>query len=117
MDQRGAANPQSTGALNIYLAVLSSEEKLLDIPDETERAVAFHKLLDQHTFIRDPLPRERLVALREEADGVVEGTEKEGVSTFLRIEEELAKVLPAIQEFAHDLDWYFEQELDLRRGK
>ncbi len=43
----------SVGALNIYLAVLDHEERLLDIADEEARDEEFHKFIGEHQFQAD----------------------------------------------------------------
>jgi hypothetical protein len=104
-------------ALNIYLAMLDAEEKLLDVEDENERRIAFHKVLGQHTFVPDPIPRDRIQAVRDEANGIAESTEDEGIKMFVRIELEFSKTGHALRELARDLDGFLEEEADLRRGK
>jgi hypothetical protein len=105
------------GALNIYLAVLDQEERLLDIEDETERDQEFQKLVKAHKFQKDVISSLDLDKYRSIADSVTEGTESEGITQFFQIEEELKKVRRAAHECSSDLDNHLQLELDIRRGK
>ncbi len=105
------------GALNIYLAVLDAEERLLDIADEAERDREFHKLVGDHQFQPDVISSLDLDQYRVIAESVLERTEAEGISQFLEIEELLEKVGRAARECAGDLDRYIDAEIDIRRSK
>jgi hypothetical protein len=105
------------GALNIYLATLDHEERLLDIPDEQERNKEFHKLVGEHQFQPNVLSSLDLKPYREIAESVLERTEAEGITHFLAIEEELEKIGRAAKECARDLDHYVEFQIAARREK
>jgi hypothetical protein len=105
------------GALNIYLAVLDDEERLLDIEDEQERDKEFHKLVGDHQFQPDVLSSLDLEPYREIAETVLERTEAEGITHFLTIEKDLKKIGRAARECGGDLDLHLEREADIRRGK
>jgi hypothetical protein len=105
------------GALNIYLAVIDSEERLLDIADEAERDKEFHKLVGEHEFQDDVISSLDLGKYRAIAETATERTESEGVAQFLAIEEQLKKVAYAARECASDLDRHIQYLIDVKRGK
>lgn len=105
------------GALNIYLAVLDAEQRLLDISDEAERDREFHKLVGDHQFQPDVISSLDLKPYRAIAATVLERSEAEGIAQFLKIEEELEKIGRAARECARDLDSYVELLIAERRGK
>jgi len=104
-------------ALNIYLASLDEEERLLDIPDAAARAKEFHRILNDHQFQKCPLTRQQLNGYRSEANAIASHTEADGIEGFLRIEERLHSVRRALSELASDLDGYNQLCIDLARGK
>jgi hypothetical protein len=104
-------------ALNIYLAVLDSEEWLLDIADETERAKEFERLVNSHSFEMDIISHLRLDEYREMAESVTTQPEEEGIARFLEIEEDLEKLAWAAAECACDLDNHIQFLIDESRGK
>lgn len=93
-------------ALNIYLAVLDSEEHLLDIADPAERATEFHLIVNAHDFQEDILASLDLDRYRRLAEEVTSQTEVAGITTFLKIEAELDNIGRAASECAMDLDGY-----------
>lgn len=113
----GGKNIHALGALNIYLAVLKDEESLLDVADPIERANAFHKRLEGHKFIRNPISRQKLTALRYKAKKILDMTHAEGIALFLKTEQELATIAAVLRELAWDLEGYYQHMSDLYRGK
>jgi hypothetical protein len=105
------------GALNVYLAVLDHEERLLDVEDEAERDKEFRKLVREHDFQGDVISSLDIGKYRAIAEAVPAGTETEGIAQFLQIEKELLKIARAARECACDLDTYIEFLIDERRGK
>ena len=101
----------------MYLAILDNEEKLLDIVDPTERARAFHSLLDAHSFVRDPFCAADLDAWREEAATITSFSEGQGIAVFLEMEEDLYRIGRALAELASDLDGHIQMLVDEARGK
>jgi hypothetical protein len=114
---RGEVMRDPATALNIYLAVLDSEEQLLDIVDESERAAEFHKILDAHKFRPDVISSLQLDQYRQRAERVTTQSEPVGISQFLETEEQLEAVARAASECAGDLDAYEQWMLDYSRGK
>jgi hypothetical protein len=105
------------GALNIYLAVLEAEERLLDIAGEAERDKEFRKLIGEHEYQDDVISSLNLDKYRTVAETVTERTEAEGIAQFLAIEEDLKKLARAAKECASDLDNHIQFLIDERRGK
>ena len=104
-------------ALNIYLAALKDEERLLDIADEAERATAFHKLVNGHRFKLRPLTRQKIVGCRKRAQRILTSTEGVGISVFLRMEEDLHAVAGALQELTFDVNCYIDARVNEMLGK
>jgi hypothetical protein len=98
-------------ALNIYLAVLDSEERLLDIADESERATEFHKLVNGHEFLDDVISAFQLDRYRQAAEDVTKQSESAGISQFLEIEEQLERIARAGSECTSDLQGYVNTRL------
>jgi hypothetical protein len=107
----------AVGALNIYMAVLGEEERLLDIPDEAKRNEEFHKLVAQHPFNTDMIASLDLDTYRVKAESVAECSEAEGIAQFLEIEKQLKKIGNAARECAGDLGGYIDFQIDVMRGK
>jgi hypothetical protein len=107
----------ASGALNMYLAILDNEEKLLDISDPAERARAFHRLLDAHSFVKDPLSSENVEAWRAKAETIMTLTEGQGIAIFLEMQEDLYQIGRALGEMAGDLDGHIQMLIDEARGK
>ncbi len=105
------------GAMNVYLAVLDDEERLLDIEDPAERDAEFRKLIGEHKFQKDVISSLDLDKFRAIAETVTERTEAEGITHFLEIEEQLKKIARAAKECASDLDDHIQLLIDERRGK
>ncbi len=105
------------GALNIYLAMLKEEEGLLDIADPVERAKSFHKHLDAHNFIANPISRQKLTALKAKAKKVLTMPHTEGIDLFLQLEKDLTPIALAFSEMAWDLEDYHQHMFDSYRGK
>ncbi|HET6324465.1 MAG TPA: hypothetical protein VFG04_07175 [Planctomycetaceae bacterium] len=114
---QGKAMRDPATALNIYLAVLDSEERLLDIADPAERAAKFHEILDAHKFRPDIISSLQLDEYRQRAQRVTTQSEPIGITQFLEIEERLEAVGRAASECALDLDAYEQWMLDCSRGK
>jgi hypothetical protein len=104
------------GALNIYMAVLKDEEKLLDIPDPVERAKAFDKLVADHGFVSNAAMRKKITNCRRQAQRILKKNAGEGVAEFLRLETELTTMAEAIREISWDLDNYINMLIAERRG-
>lgn len=107
----------ASGALNMYLAIIGHEEKLLDIADAAERARAFHKLLDGHSFVKDPFSSANVDAWRAKAATIMTLTEAGGIALFLEMEECLHQISRALREMASDLDGHIQMLVDEARGK
>lgn len=110
-------NPTIGEAINIYLAVLPHEERLLDMVDPQERTKEFHKNLGAHSIIPDPIPQPKIDAYREQVELLDQMTEPEGIELFLRMQDDLAHSSDAFRELALDLDIYIQRAIDERRGK
>ena len=104
-------------ALNIYAAVLPEEDRLLDIIDPHERAVACHELFSQHGFRRKFMPKERVRKYRRQATRVLGMDEASGIGLFLEMEADLSEKREAVEELASDLDGHIGHLIDLARGK
>ena len=104
-------------AVNIYLAVAKDHERLLDIEDQTERTDEYHKVLNAHSFVADPIPQQMIDGFRERVDALGSSSEAEGIALFLQIEKELRIPSKALEELAFDLDGYIQQQIDIMRGK
>jgi hypothetical protein len=103
--------------LNTYLAVGGHEERLLDIADPKERATEFHRLLNRHTFIPDPLPRTAIDAYRKRVEELTDGNEAQGIALFLEIQEKLDVIGNCIWELTLDLDGEISDGADRALGK
>lgn len=104
-------------ALNVYAAVLPEEDRLLDIGDPRERAVACHELFSQHKIQWKFMPKERVRRYRRQAARVLEMDEAGGIEMFLQMESNLSVKRKAIKELASDLDGYIMDQIDRARGK
>jgi hypothetical protein len=107
----------AAGALNIYLAVLEHEERLLDIADEAKRDEEFHLLVKNHPFKLDVIESLDLDTYRAIAETVTERPEAEGIAEFLTIEEQLKKIGQAARECSGDLGIHIDYLIDVARGK
>jgi hypothetical protein len=115
MDGKTMKDP--IAALNIYLAVLNSEERLLDIANKSERAAEFHKLVHEHEYQDDVIASLQLDRYRQVADSVTTQSESAGISHFLQVEQRLEAIGRAASECASDLEGYNQHMIDLMRGK
>ena len=104
-------------ALNIYLAVLEHEERLLDISDPTERANEFAQVVNSHGYEKDIISSIDFDKYDSLIRNVTSASESEGIATFLDVEEKLSSLSIAVEECAMDLDGYTQLMIDLARGK
>ncbi len=107
----------AVGALNIYLAVLEHEERLLDVADEVKRNEEFHQLVGKHPFKTDVIESIDLGTYRTIAETVTERPEAEGIAEFLAIEEQLKNIGQAARECSGDLGAHIDFLIDEARGK
>ena len=104
-------------AVNIYLAVLHHEERLLDIADPKERAAEFHRIVNEHNFNKDIISSIPVDEYRRIARDVKFKPEADGISQFLRVQSELQPMENALLECAMDLNGYTQLMIDTIRGK
>ena len=104
-------------AVNIYLAVMEHEERLLDIEDPNERAREFANIVNAHDFKKDILSSIDFAGYQQLIDDVASKSEAEGIKHFLDSESQLRKLGGAVEECAMDLDGYTQHMIDVIRGK
>ena len=104
-------------AVNIYLAVMEHEERLLDIEDPNERAKEFADIVNAHDFKKDILSSIDFARYQQLIDDVPTKSEAEGIELFLDTEKQLRKIADAVDECAMDLDGYTQHMVDVMRGK
>lgn len=104
-------------AVNIYLAVMEHEERLLDIEDPTDRAKEFADIVNGYDFRKDILSSIDFARYQQLIDDVPTKSEAKGIELFLDTENQLRNVADAVDECAMDLDGYTQHMIDVIRGK
>ena len=113
------ANPISDPriALNIYVAVLEHEERLLDISDLGERADEFAKLVNGHDWQKEILSSIDFDRYDSICNQMTTIPESSGIEQFLQVESEIANISLAARECAMDMNGYAEYVNDTIQGR
>ena len=77
----------------------------------------FHRLLDAHSFVKNPLSSSVIDAWRAKEKTIMGLTEGQGIAVFLEMEADLNQIARAVGELAFDLDGHIQMLVDEARGK